>query len=319
MPPKISSAPRGAYSSKQISTPSSSGAISKRRKLVGGQPGGNPAHHGTPPHNPSTPVSTPALPLSTGASSGSSLCGSCELQVGDGSIGCDKCHTWFHPSSLCLGLSDRVIDAIREGDGEGIEFVCTQCRARSTNVGGGSCDGVISQLSVMVKSLCAVVAKLTERVDQLFTRSTFPPPPSASVSVPSADDLCISTIREEIVEMEERRKRRDSLIFRVVAATNDFALTKIKDIVNSLLDTTSTLTNIHCINRDRGLYRVTLSDDDLCKQLSVCKDLRNNPFHHGVYINRDLTYKQRKDLYERPQCLCSANVSDQQSNAYTLS
>ena len=39
---------------------------------------------------------------------------------------------WFHPTPLRMGLSDRVIDAIREAGGEGIEFVCTQCRARPT-------------------------------------------------------------------------------------------------------------------------------------------------------------------------------------------
>ena len=54
--------------------------------------------------------------------------------------------------------------------------------------------------------------------------------------------------------MQERRKRRGSLIFRgVVAATNDFVLIRIKDTVNSLLNSSPALTNLHCINRDRGI------------------------------------------------------------------
>ena len=321
MKPKGNQTP-GASASRTSSTPSSSGVVPRTRKMVGGQPRGNPARRGSPSPADTSPISnSPGISHSSlAAPVGGSLCGSCEVTVGDDGIGCDKCSTWFHPSSLCLGLSDRVIDAIREAGGDGIEFVCTQCRARSTGSGSSSSDSAISQLSVMVKSLCAVVAKLTERVDQLFTQSTLPPPPpSAPVSVPSGDDLR-NTIREEIVEMEERRKRRDSLIFRgVVAATNDTALTKIKDIVIALLNSTPALTNLYCINRDVGIYRVTMPDDDCRKQLlNAAKNLRNNPQYQGIYINRDLTFKQRKILYDRRQRLRSANASGQQSNAHSL-
>ena len=70
-----------------------------------------------------------------GLSGGSvvSSCGSCEVAGQDG-IGCDKCDNWFHPSPLCMGISDRVIDVIREAEGAGVENVCTQCKARPKNI-----------------------------------------------------------------------------------------------------------------------------------------------------------------------------------------
>lgn len=39
------------------------------------------------------------------------------------------------------------------------------------------------------------------------------------------------------------------------------------------------------------------------------KNLRNNTAFNGVYINRDLTYKQRKELYERRQRNRQAGVT----------
>ena len=240
MPPKTAKRPSSTGHSPR--TPNQVGNIPKKG-LVGlrSQQGGNPRSADNGVTHVPTSLSTPTgLSHTAAVPVGGSFCGSCELHVDDDGIGCDKCQSWFHPTPLCLGLSERVIDAIREAGGEGIEFVCTQCRARTNNQGGGGNDAVISQLSVMVQSLCAVVAKLTEQVDHLCIQSKRPPP-SAPVTVPSGDDLRI-TIREEIVEMEERRKRRDSLIFRgVTVTTNDAALTLIKDIVHSLLNPPSTV------------------------------------------------------------------------------
>lgn len=35
----------------------------------------------------------------------------------------------YHLKLLCMGVSAKVTDAIREASGVGVEFVCTQCRA----------------------------------------------------------------------------------------------------------------------------------------------------------------------------------------------
>ena len=275
-------------------TPKQDGAITRTKGLVGtlSQKGGNPRsadHDGTP-------VSS----RTDGLSGGSVVsCGSCEVAVGQDGIGCDKCDNWFHPSPLCMGVSDRLIDVIREAGGAGVEYVCTQCRARPTVAGASKdspSDPAIAQLFVMVRSLCSAIAKLTERVGSLASHSSS----ASSIQATSGNELRMS-IREEIVEMDERRKRKESVIFRdVKVESNEDARTTIVNIARFLLNTTPPMSDLFCIDRNKGLYRVKIDDDDTRRKLVMeAKNLRNNHAFNGIYINRDLTYKQRKELYER--------------------
>ena len=43
-------------------------------------------------------------------------CGMCKLVVGDDGIGCDRCSVWFHPSEMCMGLSQTSIHIIAESE-----------------------------------------------------------------------------------------------------------------------------------------------------------------------------------------------------------
>lgn len=304
-----------------IATPVGVGA--KQKRPVGRpQDRGNPAR-GTPPPLRPAPVE-PLIPALGGSTSSSSTCDNCELPVGRDSIGCDKCDKWYHPSPLCMGLSELVIEAIREAGGIGIEFICTHCRISPSPGSNMQGNPALSQLAVMVKSLCVAVAKLTDRVDHLSSQSqsVSPPQPSSTDEIrnlvreemrsqsqsapplqPSSAEDIRNLIRDEISEMEERKKRRDSIVFRGIRADTDGdALVKIKEVVYRLLNFHPPLTNLHCINKEKGLYRVKVSDDDQRTQLlGVAKELRNVPEYRGVFVNKDLTYKQRQVLYERRQ------------------
>ena len=282
-----------------------------KKGLVGTrtQKGGNPrsADHGG---------STPVPPRSSDSHSGGSVlsfCGSCEVAVGQQGIGCDKCDNWFHPSPLCMGVSERVIDVILEAGGDGVEYGCTQCRSRPAVSGASRAsttpgDPAVAQLFLMVKSLCAAVAKLTEKVDTVASIPNVTP--SFQTQGTSGDDLRMS-IREEIIEMEERRKRRESVIFRgILVDSNDDARSSMDNITRFLLNVSPPMTDLYCIDRTKGLYRVKVTDDDARRKLVMeAKNLRNNIAFKGIYINRDLTYKQRKELYERRQRNRQAGVS----------
>lgn len=66
----------------------------------------------------------------------------------------------------------------------------------------------------------------------------------------------------------------------------------------SLLKLKPPIINLFCISRDKGLYRVKMPE-----LLWVAKELWNVTDYRGVYINKDLTFKQRKLLNERCQRL----------------
>ena len=65
--------------------------------------------------------------ISPSDNSTESFCGTCSLQVGEDSIGCDRdnCSVWYHPTPMCMGLPTEVIDSIIRFGGSGVAFVCT--------------------------------------------------------------------------------------------------------------------------------------------------------------------------------------------------
>ena len=67
-----------------------------------------------------------------------SLCGTCNVDLGNDPIGCDKCETWVCSTDMCSGLPQNVIDTIIQYDGSGIQFVCLKCRVSLTAAGGGT-------------------------------------------------------------------------------------------------------------------------------------------------------------------------------------
>ena len=79
-------------------------------------------------------------------------------------------------------------------------------------------------------------------------------------------------------------------------------MARIASITRFLLNTTPSMSDLYGIDRNKGLYRVKITHDDTRKRLVMeAKNLRNNNAFNGVCINRDLTYKQRNERYERRQ------------------
>ena len=66
------------------------------------------------------------------------------------------------------------------------------------------------------------------------------------------------------------------------------------------------LSEVVCINADKGLFHAKVLDSDARRKLlDSAKNLKNSAQFSTVYINKDLTYRQRQTLIARRM-----NVSD---------
>ena len=223
-------------------------------------------------------------------------CFFCSSVVGNDAIGCDQCSAWFHPKTECTGLSKRAIDCIQAEGGAGIRFICSACRCitPSTSQSVSLPDHEsLSQLHLIVKSLAESVAQLTTKVNMIINSNTNTNQQNSNFSRES--------LYTEMREFEERKKRRESLIIRGVRGNSDIEFSQVfTNICQSLVNSNVTPDSIYCVNRESGMFRVAIRDNNLRKDiLSNSKRLKDIPEFRQIYISRDFTYVQRQEMRAR--------------------
>ena len=241
-------------------------------------------------------------------------CGTCDNTTNDTAIGCDRCASWFCPTPMCLGLPQNIVDAIKSHNGNGIAFICTACRARGTGnnpVANVSSDAFI-QLHEAVKALCKTVGSLAAEIKNVV------PQGSGGGDQQGGGDRSVGAghvagfntecpnfrqaVREETREMEERRIRKTSVILKGTAATSSQeVVTAFVAITNVLFGRGDiVLHDIVCVNERDRVYRAKIDNEPFRQDLlGKAKELKDIPEFSNVYVNRDLTYKQRAILKEK--------------------
>ena len=214
------------------------------------------------------------------------LCGTCDADVSDKAIGCDKCDTWFHDSEMCTGLPQDVLKAIERFQGSGIQFICMKCRLEFSSARGNSPSSttethlveLINQLFQQFKGLASTVLDLTTQVKTLSSQprpsqdqSGNPPEPEPPIlpaqatqpgratesAVPSRPPTMEyrKMIREEVRELEEQRKRRFSLVIRGLgASTARDAVQNFEAVSEFLINQKVTLSEVVRIPSETDLY-----------------------------------------------------------------
>ena len=241
-------------------------------------------------------------------SAGVQLCVSCSKDVGDNPIGCDVCDRWVHATEMCSGLPQRVIDTIMNYDGRGINFVCTKCRILKESSASNNAQPLmlelVQQIFQQMKGLCNTVQNLMDQVKTLSTKPSPPTPAPLSLPPPpqpTKEDHILS-IRKEIQEMNEREKRRSSVIVKGLGANSprDFSQ-KFSQLTQDVMSLSTSLTDAKQIPGHPNMFRVKIPDEVARKQiLEKSKSLRDSNYS-GVFISRDLTYAQRAELFARRQ------------------
>lgn len=225
-----------------------------------------------------------------------SCCGTCGGATGVNSVGCDVCSRRFHDTSLCTGLAEAAIQALKDVGNQGVGYECTGCRIMNDiqNQGGGpngSGDGSgMSQLHDTVKALCATVKDLEKKISALTNSQANTNTFNLLSALSNYPDIS-PAIKKEILEVEERRKRKESVIFRgLVSADIDDAKEKIAQVTAVVLGSPLPVSNLFCIDQGRGIYRAECTNvtlrDDLLQKASILQDTEE---YKDIYVNRYLS------------------------------
>ena len=202
-------------------------------------------------------------------------CGLCRLPVDRAGVECHGCKAHFHPDGLCLGVDEDVIRVLRSERSGAISYHCCNCRFSDPAVGGG------------FPQLTKIVGELVKAVKSRVSDSVSP-------GATAPREAIITQIRE----VRERDKRKDSIIFRGFGDLSADVLTSNFEVICDLLRIGHvSLSDIRKIGSSPPLYRARVLDDTKRRELFLrCHELRNSDEFRRVYIHKDLTLQQRRDL-----------------------
>lgn len=259
-----------------------------------------------------------------------SVCGTCSKGLDDSCIGCDKCETWVHGSVMCSGLPQDVIAVILGYSGEGINYICMNCRVIRASGTSGSPSAksesymaeTISQLFQQMRGMCTVLMELANQVNDLSSQLTLnqkentqpagreqqvhrgaqgqPEPHNHHFTTTGPSGEYRSVVRQELKELQERDKRKDSVIVRGLEASSPADLAaKFTVLTETIMGKRVELAEVKVIPSHPDIYRAKiLNADDKKLVLDRARNLRGTRYDK-VFIRRDLTYSQRAELRER--------------------
>ncbi|KAK4313912.1 hypothetical protein Pmani_014774 [Petrolisthes manimaculis] len=173
----------------------------------------------------------------------------------------------------------------------------TKCRSS-----GGSGEGVFvsafNQLFLTVKKLCETVKSLSRQVATMTGVVGSGPAGTSPTLVGSSfregNDSIRVMIREEAREMEERRKRKQSIIIKgFQAQTVDELIPVFNEVSTFLLGGRVPLTDIFCISKEKHIFRAKIEGDETRKNVLDNARKLHGSSNSDIYMNKDQTYKQR--------------------------
>ena len=237
-------------------------------------------------------------------------CVSCSKVANDSAVGCDICERWVCNTEMCSGLPKQLLDAINAYDGGGISFICIKCRIERQNTPSKAQPQMmelISQLFQQMQGICNTLQGLVEKVNLLSSQPKTQTQPLPASSHPKPVQTPVmpmeqyrEMVKDEVKEMQEREKRRHSVIVKgLKAKTTEECATNFKRMTEEVMGVGITLSDIIPIPNHPHLFRgKILNVEHRNLALDKAKNLKGSGYS-TVFISRDLTYAQRTELFNR--------------------
>ena len=227
------------------------------------------------------------------------VCGFCLRSLSRVSIICSGCGKGFHPDTLCVGVEKEVVSVLLKDKVGAINYCCCECRMVPTK-GQGAGD-----VTAGYAQLLRVVGCLVNQVRSLLdSRSDTESENGTALNIPAKVSSDVNFSRDaiftEVREVTERDKRKCSVILRGFNCESETAVReKFRSICQVLNVGHIELSDVRQIG-NRRLFRAKILNDDKRKELLlVAKKLKALKEYEKMYIQKDLTFRQRQELYER--------------------
>ena len=221
-------------------------------------------------------------------------CSLCSGSLSGQVVSCGDCGSGFHSDSLCLGVNQSIIDVLLQ-DESAVSYRCCRCRGKPGRTSSSQDNGVVSQMMGIIGSLVAEVRKLADTVACIRRGDGGDlPPPEVSRNRPVP--LVGNTVMSEVREVYEREKRKSCIIIRGVGDASAKEVLTIFQQICEFLD----VGDIHLQEVTRVAPSVwrgkVLNAEKRLGLLSEARHLKNSPDFFNIYVQRDLTYRQRMDV-----------------------
>ena len=243
-----------------------------------------------------------------GADLSRELCAFCGCRLTEVSIDCRDCGGSFHPVSECVGLKKGVIDGLLEDGGCAITYHCIQCRCNQhdRNMSLTGVDSLVgksafSQLVVAVGALCAQVRMQMSHKQAAKSKDHIPHAhQQASPEHFARSAQFNEVVREEVREVQEQTKRRQNVILRGLGENVADVKTNFQGVVRRLIGSECDLHEVNRVVGQTGMFRAKIYDDTVRSDILMnARKLKGMDGCKSVFIQRDLTFKQRQELFRR--------------------
>ncbi|KAJ8042605.1 Histone-lysine N-methyltransferase trithorax [Holothuria leucospilota] len=226
-------------------------------------------------------------------------CGKCGKFVKDNTkaVCCEFCSVWFH--TKCEGISDEIYNFLNEG-GEQIHWFCKKCNDMAIDV------------MKLVQSLKEKNDLLEKKIDELSQQVE-----DLSSLKDNFAGKVRDIVREEVKEIKDKEERACNVVISSIpeSVASDSQgdeerrsdLEKVNYLIHEVLQAPDVkVVTTHRVPKLRdgnaSFNRKTVvkleAPNQRNKLLRIAKNLRGKEEWQGVYINPDLTVKERKKDYE---------------------
>ena len=158
-------------------------------------------------------------------------CATCKKNVGPrAALACDTCNLWVHGTEACAGISNQLIALILDREGKNVKYYCPSCESASsdppsnvTTLDSTDLKSSVANLKSIVDNFSSVITSFSDTLisiqsDISHLKSEVSDIRSSvgrgEVAVRGNAVQIQAEVREQVRELYEREKRKDSIIIR---------------------------------------------------------------------------------------------------------